>query len=606
MTIKSLLAATAIAGLGFFSLGTDIALAQQTASINASTLPTSRTTTVGTPITIFATIANAGPGTATGCSIGLQADQSNGGPNPAGLSVAYRAFEADNATPAAPEDTPVDIAEGANQAFVLSVKGSGPFNQEIAFDFTCDGGNTRAPSFSGVNTLLLLNGTTASPDIITIGTSPTKDAVIRIPTLGAGEIMAVAAVNIGSGPVAPDAPDGISRPATGANGAPVIVVPDFGENVDLALQTFICETDPATAQCLAPYASTVRATLGDQPSTFNVFVNSNLGAGVPLYADIARQYVRFYQDTSPPPVSGKGISKPAQEKPADAGNVYGATSHAVTSPGPAATGFNGSPHGIWQIVYDTEILDGFRRDNGFITVTVEGEWIGKVLDTENGDVFQFGFLSADTTGSGDPTLSLEFTNYEDISNDPNGSQSTTSYQGSGTWQPKSFMQGNVRVLTPPDKGISGPAITNNRNANYRALYSSVYDRTVTFASLAGIYDLFDTQGGNTTPTDNGDVTIAADGTFTGFITPEAGQNCVISGALTEYGNGKNLFGVEFTIANCALADSFRGQGFQFDNDLYVEGTIIPNIFAMLVSAGNSDLAVEIDLIPRGNVVLSQN
>jgi len=198
------------------------AVAQTAASLNAAVLPGSRATPVNTTITVFASIVNGGDTGATGCSVALS---SNG--NPSGISFSYRAFQADNATPAAPANTPVDIAGHSAQAFVLSLIPSTAFaGTDINFDFSCSSGET-APLIPGVNTLFMISTSGPTADIITIAATPTHDGEVRIGSLGGAEVMTVAAINIGNG---------------GAS-TPVIVVPDTGEYL-LPLDIFVCETDP--------------------------------------------------------------------------------------------------------------------------------------------------------------------------------------------------------------------------------------------------------------------------------------------------------------------------------------------------------------------------
>jgi len=578
---------TAVAGsVALLAMTPFAVVAASDPAINASVLPSSRTTTVNTAITVFATIANSGGGTATSCSISVKPDQDNGGPNPTGLSVSYRAYEADNVTPAAAQDTPVDIAAGANQAFVISVSGSNPFDQEIHFDFTCNAGDAIAPTFLGVNTLLLLNATSAVPDIITIGTSPSADAVIRIPSLGAGEIMAVAALNI-------------SSPTNG-----VIVVPDFGD-YGLALDAFICETNPANAICLAPYAKSVITNIDASPSTFNIFVNSTLGAGVPVYADIARQFIRFYEDTSMVPTAGKGVSKPAVAPPVNSGLVYGATSHAVTSPGPVAGGAINTPDGIWNAVFDSTTATGeIIRNQGAILISVEGEWSAFIFGTEAGEVYQFGSIIPNETAIPDPTMGIDIRNFEENPDAMDGSMIENPYQGSGIWQPNSFISGSVVFASPAapaSKGnISKPAITQQRSANFKATYSAVYDRTVTFAGLEGDYDVVE-ENDNGAVNDIGDVTFTNDGTFSGSVVPDRGINCTVSGSLTENGNNKNLFGVEMTIVGCDFADAYLGQGFQLD-ETFAESSHVANVFRFIALGDSTNTPVNLALVPVGSLV----
>jgi hypothetical protein len=586
----------ALGSVAAISLLAGTAFADVAANINAAVLPSSRTTTVDTAITVFASIVNAGPGTARACEIGLQPNQINGGPNPPGLSSSFRAFEADNATPSAGENVPVDIADGAAQSFVVSIAGEGPFEQDIFFRFFCQGG-VEAPVFPGVNTLQLVNSTSPIADIITIGTSPTKDGIIAIPALGAGEIMAVAAVNIGSGPVAPETPDGVSKPAAGANQVPVVVVPDFGD-FSLALDTFICETDPETAVCLAPYGRSVKTLIGNQPSTFNVFVNSNKDAGIPLYPDIARQFLRFYEDTGFTSEKPE-VSKPAALKHPDAGSQYGATSHAVTSPGPDVTGLTNWPDGIWDVLYTT--ADGTRLQGG-VVVTNDGAWTAIIEGPDQNKIYQFGSIpTTSPPATPDPTLTVGFENIE--FNSSTDTQGGIRFEGSGSWRPKAFMFGQVSEVIPPPAGksVSKPMILGTQSANFRATYNALYDREVTISSMAGDYDMVVKDLTNQTATDIGDISFDIGGAFHGSVTPEAGQTCQFSGIMFSFGNGKNLFNIDTTFTDCAMADFYVGNAFQYDDEgELAAGVITSDVIKMVITSTTLDpiIATDIDLVRK--------
>lgn len=568
-------------GMGFAAgLVAPSALAQTSNNISAAVLPTSRASQQGTPITIFASIINAGPSTAQNCMIGLENDTDNGGRNPFGLSLNYQAFEADNATPAAGQNIPVNIAVDASQAFVLEISSTSVFNDTpIYFTFTCDGGATQAPVYEGVNTLLLTQASSPVPDIITIGVSPTNDGIIHIPSLGSGEIMAVAALNIGAG---------YSQPATvgakpaGANDADVFVFPEDGV-LNLPLTAFICETD-ASAVCTSnggTYAQSVETTIGSAPATFNIFTNSNRGAGVPLYADIARQNIAFYKDLG-----------------ATHGEKFGATGLAVTSPGPVVGDTDFVPGGFWNIQVTNP--DG-TVSNGGAAISVEGEWLARIRNTDpayaGSNVFQFGFITnTDNTASPDPTGDI---NFDEYTYDVSGGQVIQQKTGSGTWHPNTFINMTYADTVSKDQpDLARPALLAGES-QVRAVYDPIYDRAVTLSGFAGNYDAWEEDNG--TYSDNGDFTMNTDGSFSGSLTPsEGGPDCAITGDLTEYGNGKNLFGLNFTVTTCIYAGTYQGLAYQGDDDDLHATNVLYFYFKSL---GMTPVASYLTLAPKGSVIV---
>ncbi len=585
-------ASTALATLAL----TGQAMAQSAPVINAAVLPSSRSATMGTPITVFATIVNGGQDVAPGC----QASFNGLTMNPAGLSMDYQAMLPDNATPAAGVNAPIDIASGAAQSFILTITGASAFAAtDIFFNFDCPGNgstpNGMAPFIVGVNTLSMLVSATPNPDIITIGTTVSGDGFINIPTLGGAEAMGVAALNIGAGSVA-DKPI-ISGPLAGANGVPVIVAPDFG-NVELPISLTICETNPVTAECLALPSATVNTVVGDEASTFSVFATSDRGAGVPAFPDVARVFLRFYDDTSAPDAP---LASGAKAVPAGAGTVFGATSHAVQSPGPSAA--PGSvPVGIWEAFYD---LSNGNRIEGLIMVNVDGSM---VLDTENPDgtnSYIFGTMTADASASPTPTYSFA-SNL--IDENPDGSFVISPYAGSGTWNPNRFLLGTLVPAAgeAPEGDNSSPSGINTLSAVGKALYSGLYDRNVTLATLAGTYDFLDIDENNN-PSDVGDMTIQSNGSFSGSIQPDPIDDptalCTVSGDISLQVSGKNIFDIDLTVTGCDFAGTYSGAGHQIDEEF--PGTTVNDLIFFSVSgalaADGSTVAFSIDAVPQGNV-----
>ena len=259
----------------------------------SATLPGTRAVQAGEPATLFAALINAGDETAENCAIAIDAGYS--GPVDAALS--YQTADAANQLTGTP-DTPVDIAPGATQNFLIALTPGSSFSGvEIGFRFACDG--AAAPMTPGVNTLFLTTRDGAGPDLIPIAASPSADGVMRGNRPGGRAVAATAAVNIGAA-------------------ADVTVSADTGLYA-WPLSLTLCETDAGGA-CLDAEAGDldVRFEAG-QTRTFTVFARGDDRLGVPLLPDLARVFLRF--------------SDPG-------GEALGATSLAVILPEPA---FDPSP-----------------------------------------------------------------------------------------------------------------------------------------------------------------------------------------------------------------------------------------------------------------------
>src|SRR6266851_167115 len=115
-------------------------------TLAASVLPASRSVQVGTTATAFATIVNAGPGTAIACRIAP----------PPGLPITF-VFQTTNPTTnqvTGTPNTPVNIPAGAAQTFVFALTPSAPIPPtNLALNFSCTNAPP-APTILGVNTLL--------------------------------------------------------------------------------------------------------------------------------------------------------------------------------------------------------------------------------------------------------------------------------------------------------------------------------------------------------------------------------------------------------------------------------------------------------------------
>ena len=215
----------------------------------AAVLPSSRSVQVGTTATAFATIINAGAVTATSCGIALLSSI------PANFS--YQTTDpATNALIGTP-DTPVDIATGRLQTYVLSLIPIAPIEPiEIEFSFECSNTNP-ATTIVGVNTLQFTASATPVADIIamTVGTKGYRPGAVVIPysdpRWGA---FAAATTNLGAS-------------------ASITVSGNTGGNAMLPRTITICQSNPATGACLAAPTSTLTLTIDtNATATFTIFV----------------------------------------------------------------------------------------------------------------------------------------------------------------------------------------------------------------------------------------------------------------------------------------------------------------------------------------------
>jgi hypothetical protein len=254
----------------------------------AAVLPASRSVQVGVPATAFATIANLGPGTATGCGIALDTAI------PATLTF-QTTNPATNTVTGTP-NSPVDVLAGETRSFVFAITPSAPMPPtEVRLRFACSSAPP-APAITGVNTLLLSASAAPAPDVIAIGLPPpppqfffSNPGALTLDPAGQGAF-AVAAVNVGAG-------------------ATMTVTADGG-GASPPLATTLCQTSFSTGACLTPPAAAVTVTMPtDAAIGLAVFVTGT--ERIVFNPALNRIFVRF--------ADGGGV-------------IRGSTSLAVTSP----------------------------------------------------------------------------------------------------------------------------------------------------------------------------------------------------------------------------------------------------------------------------------
>jgi len=239
-------------------------------SLFSAVLPVGRAARIGLPVTVFATIINAGSFTGTGCSISLP------GNVPATLS--YQTTNPVNNAVTGSPNTPVDIAPGASQSFVVSLTPAATVDpSDIQLNFSC--ANAKPAGFlPGINTLLLSAWATPTPDVVALVATTTGDGISNIPGPWGTGIFAVATSNVGSAG---------SLTATAGTGGK-----------KLPLDITLCQTNPATGNCLQQPATTIPVTSsGGDTSTFAVFAR---GTGKSIAFDPAgnRVFVYFRNDAN--------------------------------------------------------------------------------------------------------------------------------------------------------------------------------------------------------------------------------------------------------------------------------------------------------------------
>jgi uncharacterized repeat protein (TIGR01451 family) len=201
------------------------------ASTYAAVLPYARSTVTGTPSTALATMLNAGPTTASQCSIAM----------PPGFpgTFSYQTTDANNNLSGAP-NTPVNIPPGSGRTFMFAIAPVVDLVEaEFAPIFAC--ANTPVTvSAPGANTFLLSASASPTPDLAAVSVTPSQDGIVAIPgNTGTGFFVA-AAINVGS------------------LGTITATADDNGRALPLALT--ICETNPTTGACINPPAPTVSTT----------------------------------------------------------------------------------------------------------------------------------------------------------------------------------------------------------------------------------------------------------------------------------------------------------------------------------------------------------
>jgi subtilase family protein len=252
-------------GFGLIQADAAVALVTTLQAQSAAVLPSSRSVTVGSPATAFATVINAGPGTAVGVGISVA--------SPLLGNFSFQTTDPQTNALTGTPNTPVDIPAGSLQTFIVSITPSTAFAaNDVQFNFA--GANTYpTPPLSGVSTLLLSASLTPVPDVIALAATVTPGLTAVIPGNNGATAFAVAAANVGV--------SGSIQVTTNSGSLPIVVG--------------LCQTT-GTGACVEPVSTSVTTTIGAGATpTFSFFV---LGQGFVPFDPAANRIVVRFIDTA--------------------------------------------------------------------------------------------------------------------------------------------------------------------------------------------------------------------------------------------------------------------------------------------------------------------
>ncbi|HVJ54435.1 MAG TPA: IPT/TIG domain-containing protein, partial [Aliidongia sp.] len=239
----------------------------------AAVLPGSRSVQLDNTATIFASMINSGSNALDGCRISLPANA------PAGLTMDYQTTDPATNIPVGAINMPATIpGNNGVQTFLLSFRGTTAFNaSNMTLDYGCSG-VAPAPVTVGVDTIDLAMSEAAVPDIIALAATATDNGIVVVPTGGRGAF-ALASANVGVA-------------------ASLTVSVDTG-TATLPVTATLCQTNPATSQCLTTPAGSVAVNIAaDATPTFSIFLQST--GPIPLSPGASRIFVRFMDASGAP------------------------------------------------------------------------------------------------------------------------------------------------------------------------------------------------------------------------------------------------------------------------------------------------------------------
>jgi hypothetical protein len=230
----------------------------------AAVLPGTRSVRVGAAATVFATMIWTGPGTATDCEITPL--------TPVPGDFMYQTTAPGNNHPTGSPNTPVSIASGASQTFLIAFTPTAPFDaRELLLGFRC----ANAPAAAvipGLDTLLLSATIQPVADIVALAATAGNDGIVNVPGTGGAGAFAVATTNLGAETL-------------------ITVSVDTGA-AELPVTASICRTGGPLGMCVGTLAPSVTLEIGRAATpTFTVVVTAT--GPVAFDPTYHRVHVRF-------------------------------------------------------------------------------------------------------------------------------------------------------------------------------------------------------------------------------------------------------------------------------------------------------------------------
>jgi murein DD-endopeptidase MepM/ murein hydrolase activator NlpD len=214
----------------------------------SAVLPGGRSVQTNKAATIFASVINNGQTAAEGCWIQTE--------TPLAAAFSFQTTNPSTNQLNGSPNTAVSILPGATQTFLIALQpdpAAVALAATVVFRFKCTNADA-APTFEGVNTMLLSLDPNPVPDIIPIGVTPSGDGIMHIPGSTGTAIVATAAVNIGAA-------------------ATLTMAPSATTSLPITLS--ICETNSDGSCKATPGASTSRTFNTNDMATFTVFAQGN-------------------------------------------------------------------------------------------------------------------------------------------------------------------------------------------------------------------------------------------------------------------------------------------------------------------------------------------
>jgi hypothetical protein len=183
-------------------------------------------------------------------------------------------------------NTPVLIPAGGTQTYVFAFAPTGAFPPtDIQLSFAC-ANTASAQIVSGLNTFQLSASALAVPNIMALAAPLSGDGIVNIGGSSEGPpmvgVFSVATVNLGAaGTITVSADTGSSFPAAAAT-----------PSGSLPVNILLCQTIPATGQCLSAPGTTVTTQINANATpTFGIFVTAT--GTIPFDPANNRIFVRF-------------------------------------------------------------------------------------------------------------------------------------------------------------------------------------------------------------------------------------------------------------------------------------------------------------------------